>query len=410
MKYIVILGDGMADYPVPELGNRTPLEAADKPNMDNLARRGLVGMARTIPEGMAPGSDAANMSVMGFQPAKYYSGRSPLEAVAMGIELGRSDVTYRTNLVTLADSTGALAGPEGQFSQCTMLDYSAGEISTEESKQLIESLQPLFAVHGLELCAGISYRHCAIRRNGETGALLTPPHDISGRCIEAYLPKGSYENELRRLMVEASAILQQHPVNQKRIAEGRHPANAVWFWGEGTKPSFASFESLYGKKGGVVCAVDLIRGLGRCAGMRVLTPKGATGSMVTDYRAKGEAALQLLHEGCDLVYIHIEAPDECGHQGNAAAKIRAIEGIDRDVLGQLMQALDREGEDYRILLCPDHPTPVSIRTHTAEPIPFVLYDSRRAEAGTPRYTEACAEQTGLFLEEGPLLMRRLLEQ
>ena len=269
MKYIVVLGDGMADYKVPELGGRTPLEAADKPYMDTLAKKSVVGMAQTIPLGMPPGSDAANMSVMGFAPARYYSGRSPLEAVAMGIELGSHDVTYRTNLVTLSD--------EAEFSSRSMLDYSAGEITSDEARQLIEALQPLFAANGLELHAGISYRHCAVRRNSETGALLTPPHDISGKPISVHLPKGSYGVELTALMAEASSILQAHPVNQARIAAGRHPANSVWFWGEGTRPSFAAFEELYGRKAGVVCAVDLIRGLGLCAGMRVRTPKGATG-------------------------------------------------------------------------------------------------------------------------------------
>ena len=402
MKYIVVLGDGMADYRVPALGDRTPLEAASKPVMDRLARTSVVGMAQTIPLGMPPGSDAANMSVMGFAPARYYSGRSPLEAVAMGIELGPRDVTYRTNLVTLSN--------EPEFSARTMLDYSAGEITSDEAKQLIEALQPLFANFGLELHAGISYRHCAVRRNGETGALLTPPHDISGRPICVHLPKGSYGVELEALMIQAAEVLEQHPVNLARVAAGKHPANSVWFWGEGTRPSFAAFRDLYGKEAGVVCAVDLIRGLGLCAGMRVLTPATATGGMVTDYKAKGEAALQLLQEGCDLVYIHIEAPDECGHQGNPTAKVTAIEAIDREILGFLVESLETAGEDFRVLVCPDHPTPVSIRTHTAEPIPFLVYDSRKSAAGADRYTEAEAEKTSVFLPEGPMLMRLLLEQ
>lgn len=404
MKYIVVLGDGMADYPIPSLDNRTPLEAADKPHMDAVAQKGIVGMCQTIPTGMPPGSDAANMSVMGFAPAKYYSGRSPLEAVAMGIELGAKDVTYRTNLVTLSD--------EADFSARTMLDYSSGEISTAEARELIEALQPLFAVHGLELHAGISYRHCAVRRDGDTGALLTPPHDISGKPISVHLPKGSYGVELTRLLVEASAILQTHPVNLARIAAGKHPANSVWFWGEGTRPSFAPFSELYGVKGGVVCAVDLIRGLGLCAGMRVATPEGATGAMTTNYHGKADAALTLLADGCDVVYIHVEAPDECGHQGNAPAKVAAIEAIDRDILGHMTEELDKAGEDYRILVCPDHPTPVSIRTHTGEPIPFVLYDSRKAaeQHSADRYTEAEAQKTGLFLPEGPMLMKWLLQR
>ena len=403
MKYLVILGDGMADVPCPALGGQTPLEAADKPHMDALAQNGTVGMARTVPEGMPPGSDAANMAVMGFDPRKYYSGRSPLEAVALGVDLRPRDVTYRTNLVTLSD--------EPALKDRTMLDYSAGEISNEDSSRLIGALMPMFARHGLELHQGISYRHCAVRRDGETGALLTPPHDISGRCVGDYLPKGRYAEEMTALLEQAGALLSRHPVNQARIAAGKRPANSVWFWGEGTRPRFDSFQSLYRLRGGVVCAVDLIRGLGRCAGMRVVSPPGATGGMVTDYRAKAEAALRLLsEENCDLVYIHIEAPDECGHQGDPKAKVAAIEAIDRDVVSRLANALGSMGEDFRILLTPDHPTPLNIRTHTGDPVPFVIWDSRRP--GSPsasRYTEALAQKTGLFLPEGPQLMRLLLD-
>ena len=401
MKYVILLGDGMADLPLPSLNGQTPLEAADKPHMDAIAQKGLVGMVRTIPPGMAPGSDAANMSVMGFAPAKYYSGRSPLEAVAMGITLGDGDVTYRTNLVCLSEADT----PEGRC----MLDYSAGEISTEEGCELVKALQPLFARYGLELHAGLSYRHCAVRRGGQTGALLTPPHDITGQPIAPHLPKGSYGAEMTALLRESIGILTDHPVNRARAAQGKRPANAVWFWGEGTKPRFDPLEKLYGILGGVVCAVDLIRGLGICAGLRTVEVEGATGGMVTNYRGKAEAALSLLRDGCDLVYIHVEAPDECGHQGDAAAKIRAIEAIDREMLGPILTALDAAGEDYRILLTPDHPTPIAIRTHSGDPVPFVIYDSRRALHGAPRYTEAEAQKTGLFLPEGPMLMQRLLE-
>lgn len=402
MKYVIVLGDGMADTPVPSLGGKTPLEAADKPHMDALAQRGVVGMVQTVPEGMPPGSDAANMSVLGFDPKRYYSGRSPLEAVALGVSLRPDDVTYRTNLVTLSD--------EPLLRDRTMLDYAAGEISSDESARLIGALQPLFSRHGLELFQGISYRHCAVRRRGRTGALLTPPHDITGRPVAAYLPKGEYAEELTVTLERASAVLRNHPVNRAREAKGLRPANAVWFWGEGTKPRFDAFERLYGVKGGVVCAVDLLRGLGLCAGMRVVTPAGATGAMTTNYRGKADAALKLLREDCDLVYVHVEAPDECGHQGDARAKIAAIEAIDRDVVGHITQELRAQGEDFRLLLTPDHPTPLAIRTHTGDPVPFVIFDSRRAARGTPRYTEALARETGLFLPEGPLLMRRLLEK
>ena len=402
MKYVILLGDGMADLPLPALGGKTPLEAAVKPHMDAVAQRGVTGMVRTIPPGMPPGSDAANMSVMGFAPARYYSGRSPLEAVAMGISLGPDDVTYRTNLVTLTEAPA--------LRERTMLDGAAGEISSAEAREMIAALQPLFAEAGLELHAGISYRHCAVRRNGQTGALLTPPHDITGRAVEGHLPQGRYADEMTRLLERACVLLAEHPINRARIAAGKRPANAVWFWGEGTRPRFDTLEALYGVRGGVVCAVDLIRGLGLCAGMRTVEVPGATGGMTTNYCGKAEAALALLRDGCDLVYIHVEAPDECGHQGDAQAKIAAIEAIDGQMLGPIMAALDAAGEDYRLLLTPDHPTPVALRTHTGEPVPFVLYDSRRAVQGRPRYTEHEAAQTGVFLPEGPLLMRMLLER
>lgn len=401
MKFLIILGDGMADYPVAALQNRTPLEAADKPHMDALAAHGTMGLVRTVPQGMPPGSDTANMSVMGFPPRVYYSGRSPLEAVSLGIDVHPEDVTFRTNLVCLSE--------EADYTARTMVDFSGGEISTPEAVELIEALQPLFSDADLQLYPGISYRHCLVKRNGSTGTVLTPPHDITGKPIAGHLPAGRYGARLLELMKASADLLENHPVNLARKARGENPANSVWFWGEGTKPKLDPLEQLYGVRGGVVCAVDLIKGLGLCAGMRTVDVPGATGGMVTNYRGKAEAALRLLHDGCDLVYIHIEAPDECGHHGDAAAKVRAIEEIDRNILGWLMEQLDREGEAYRILLTPDHPTPVSLMTHTDEPVPFVLYDST---APTPdsgrRYSEAAAKAAGLFLPEGPLLMKRLL--
>lgn len=403
MKYLIILGDGMADYPVAALQNRTPLEAADKPHMDALAAHGVMGLARTVPEGMPPGSDTANMSVMGFPPRVYYSGRSPLEAVSLGIDVRPEDVTFRANLVCLSE--------EADYSARTMIDFSAGEISTPEAVELIEALQPLFSDADLCLFPGISYRHCLVMRGGSTGTILTPPHDITGKPIAGHLPAGRCGDRLLRLMKASAELLENHPVNLARKARGERPANSVWFWGEGTKPRLDPLEQLYGVRGGVVCAVDLIKGLGLCAGLRTIDVPGATGGMVTNYRGKAEAALKLLHDGCDLVYIHIEAPDECGHHGDAAAKVRAIEEIDRNILGWLMEQLDGEGEAYRILLTPDHPTPVSLMTHTDEPVPFVIYDSTApAPDSGRRYTEAAAAQTGLFLPEGPMLMHRLLNR
>lgn len=397
MKYIVILADGMADEPLEILNGKTPMEVAEKPHMDALARRGIMGTARTVPTGMPPGSDTANMAVMGFDPRTYYSGRSPLEAVAMGIDLKDDDVTYRANLVCLSR--------EGKYEDKTMVDFSAGEISTEEAEQLIEAVQSLIPPE-MKLYAGISYRHCLVRSRGVAGAELTPPHDITGKPIKNCLPKGCYGQELRLLQEASHELLKKHPVNLKRMSEGKCPANSLWFWGEGTKPRFDSMEKLYGVSGAVVCAVDLIKGLGLCAGLKAPAVLGATGGMVTDYRGKADMALKLLREGCDLVYIHIEAPDECSHHGNYEGKIAAIEAIDREILGYLQEKLEKE--DYRILLLPDHPTPVSRMTHTAEPVPFVLFDSREKREKPRRYTEREAAATGLHLPFGHKLMSALV--
>ncbi len=399
MKYIVLLADGMADEPLEEQGGKTPMELARKPHMDALACGGLMGMAQTVPLGMPPGSDTANMAVMGFDPKIYYSGRSPLEAVALGIVLRPEDVTFRTNLVCLSE--------EAPYEEKTMVDFSSGEISTEEAEELIQAVQGLFGENA-KLYPGISYRHCLVRRESQKGTLLTPPHDITGKPIAAHLPKGLYGQELLEIQKASYALLKTHPVNLARKEKGLRPANSLWFWGEGSKPRFDSLESLYGVKGGVVCAVDLIKGLGLCAGMKAPYVPGATGGMVTDYSAKAEAALKLLKEGCDLVYIHVEAPDECSHHGSLQGKIAAIEAIDEKLLGRLQEAL--AGEDYRILLTPDHPTPIRKMTHTGAPVPFVLYDSTRPLSYGRRYTEAEAEKTGLFLEKGHELMSLLTKK
>lgn len=397
MKYIILLADGMADEPIEALGGKTPMEIARKPHMDALACRGIMGMAQTVPTGMPPGSDTANMAVMGFDPKLYYSGRSPLEAVAMGIALQPEDVTYRCNLVCLTEET--------DYEDKTMVDFSSGEISTQEAAQLIEAVQHLLP-KGTALYRGISYRHCLVRSHGQTGAQLTPPHDITGKPIAGHLPKGQYAQELLALQKASYDILSTHPVNLERKRQGKRPANSLWFWGEGTKPRFDSLQQLYGVSGGVVCAVDLIKGLGLCAGMKAPTVEGATGGMVTDYRAKAEAALRLLNEGCDLVYIHVEAPDESSHHGDLQAKIAAIEAIDGLILARLQEAL--KDEPYRILLTPDHPTPLSRMTHTGDPVPFVLYDSQRERYSPRSYCEAAAKGTGLFLPQGHLLMEALI--
>ncbi len=399
MKYVLLLGDGMADTPVPSLGGRTPLEAARHPYMDALAQDGDVGMARTIPAGMPTGSDTANMACMGFDPQKYYSGRSPLEAVSMGVALADDDVAFRCNLVTLSDDCG------------TMVDYSSDEITTQEARELVAALAPAFAAYAAErgytaaLHPGISYRHCFVISHAETGTHGTPPHDITGK--PAVLPQGRYADLLTGLIRLSWDILPAHPVNAARRARGLHPANSAWFWGEGTKPRLTDFREKYGLTAGVVCAVDLIKGLGKCAGMRVADVPGATGAIETNFRGKGEAAIRLLREGCDFVYIHVESPDECGHHGEPERKVWSIESLDAEILGPIVEAF--RDEPLSVLVMPDHPTPIAVQTHTGDPVPFVIW--RSGEKGpnpAPRYTEADAAKTGVFLPEGFRIMDRFL--
>ncbi len=398
MKYIVLLCDGMADRPIPELGNKTPMEVAYKPNMDALASRGVCGTARTIPEGMHPQSDIANLAVMGYDPAIYYRGRSPLEAVSMGIDLGPNDIAIRCNISTVSD--------EEDYNDKTMIDYSSDEISTEEARELVEHVAQHLNTEDMKLYTGISYRHCLVIKDAQVGTDLTPPHDITGKPVRGCLPKGRYGERLTKFMLDSHELLKNHPVNLERIAKGENPANTCWFWGEGTKPALAPFEELYGLKGGVVCAVDLIKGLGICAGMKVPFVEGATGAKRTDFAAKGRAALELLKSDVDFVYIHVEAPDESGHAGDVQCKIDAIEAIDKHILGYLEEGLKAAGEDYAIMLLPDHPTPIEIRTHSTDPVPFVLYRSDAERQGPAVYTEASAAACGFHVEEGYTLMKK----
>lgn len=401
MKYIVMLGDGMADYPIAELNGKTPLEAANTPYMDFLAQHGTVGMAKTVPEGMPPGSDTANLSVMGFDPKVYYTGRSPLEAVSMGIPLAADDVTFRCNLVTLSD--------DERLEDCTMLDYSSDEITTAESTALIAALDAEFSAPDRKLYPGISYRHCLVLHHAKTGTECTPPHDISLKPVASHLPQGLYADQLLDLMRRSREILREHPVNLSRRERGLNPANCCWFWGEGTKPALSSFEARYGIKGGVISAVDLIKGIGGCAGLTSIDVEGATGNVHTNFKGKADAAIALLRGDCDFVYIHIEAPDEAGHRFELDNKVTSIERIDRDVLGPVIEAMRADGEDFSVLLMPDHPTPLSLRTHTSEPVPFVLYRSDRPSAHTaPHYTEAFAAKTGVFAPEAFRLMNKLI--
>ena len=400
MKYIVMLGDGMADYPVEALGGRTPLEAAKKPNIDKLARGGELGMVRTVPDGLKPGSDVANLSAMGYDPLKCYTGRSPLEAVSIGIEMADTDVAFRCNLVTLSD--------EPEYADKTMVDYSSGEITTAEAKELIRAVDEAFRTDEILFYPGISYRHCMIWHHGPTGLNLTPPHDISDRRVGAYLPENPV---ILDLMKRSYEVLKSHPVNQARVARGLNPANSIWLWGEGTKPGVSRFESLYGVKASVISAVDLIKGIGICAGMKVIEVEGATGNIDTNFKGKGEAALKTLLDGQDLVYIHVEAPDECGHHGDIEGKVRAIELIDEQIVGPLLAGLDAAGEEYAILVMPDHPTPLAIKTHISDPIPYLLYRSTQpVSSGIETYTEKTAQSTGRYIDRGCELMGRLLGQ
>jgi len=403
VKYILLLGDGMADTPVPELNNRTPLAAASTPNADKLAASAQLGMVRTIPAGMPTGSDTANMSCMGYDPAIYHTGRSPLEAVSMGVELKDDDIALRCNLVTI-EAPGALI--DG-----TMRDYSAGEISTAEARILIADLARAFAPLGVQLYPGVSYRHCLVIPHAKPGSTLTPPHDITNQPLKGHLPGGEHGELLMKLTEISRGILADHPVNRDRIAQGKNPANSCWFWGEGTKPAFTTLHDRFGINGGVVCAVDLIRGIGMLAGLRTIDVEGATGGVVTNFRGKADAAIELLRDGCDFVYIHVEAPDECGHQYKIEGKVSAIEAIDRDMVGPIVEAMQADGEDFRLLFMPDHPTPLAKRTHTGDPVPFMLYDSRKPlAAGAAHYDEASAAATGLFIPHGYDMMELLLER
>lgn len=401
MKYVVILGDGMSGWKIDSLGGKTCLEGARTPTLDSLAPLSEIGLCKTVPDGFKPGSDVANMSVLGFDPKNYYTGRSPLEAVSMGVKLTDTDVTLRCNLVTLSG-----ADP---YENMVMEDYSAGDISTEEARELIEYLSKNLASKDLVFYAGVQYRHCLVVKNGKIGSNLTPPHDISDKIIENYLPKGVNSSIYGGLMQKSYQLLKDHPINLKRVKEGKKPANSIWLWGEGTKPALENFEALRSKKGGIISAVDLVKGIGILAGMKIIEVEGATGNFETNFSGKANRAVDELLGGLDFVYIHIEAPDECGHHGDVEHKIYSIEQIDQKVLKTVKNRLDGAGEDYAILICPDHPTPCKIKTHVSEPVPYLLYSNVKSLAnGAKRYTEDEAEKTGKYVKNGYELIERLL--
>ena len=401
MKYIIILGDGMADYRQSFLDNKTPLMLAKKPFIDSLSLKSEMGLCKTVPNGLKPGSDVANLSVLGYDPKECYTGRSPLEAASIGIDLKDTDITARANLVTLSN--------EKDYHDKTMIDYSAGEISTKEAKELIEYLKKHLDNEKYSLYAGISYRHCMVIDKGELVGDLTPPHDITGKPIKEHLPKSKAGIELLEIMKKSHELLKDHPINKERIRNGKNPANSLWFWGDGTKPNLISFEQKFNKKGGIISAVDLLKGIAKLAKMRVIEVEGATGNYDTNFLGKAKACVDNLKDGLDFVYVHMEAPDECGHHGDAEHKIYSIEQID-NVVKYIAESLDEMGEDYSILILPDHPTPLSIMTHCSDPVPYLLYNSKKAVKGVKSYDEEHAESTGIFEEQGHNLIKKLFNQ
>ena len=402
MKYVVVLCDGMADYPVPALGGKTPMMVAKKPHIDALAAKAEVGLVRTVAPGLKPGSDVANMSVLGFDPHRFYTGRSPLEAASIGIDMKDSDVSLRTNLVTLSD--------KGEpFADKVIEDYCADDISTGEARQLIEAGQAAFGGGEYDFYTGVSYRHCLIWHGGTTElGNMTPPHDITGKVIGPHLSTAETARPLLEMMEKSFDLLKDHPVNKARVAAGRRPANCIWLWGEGKRPALQPFETLYGIKGGMVSAVDLLKGIANCAGMEVAEVPGATGYIDTDFEGKAKAALDLLTRN-DLVYVHFEAPDECGHRNEPENKVKAIEMIDSRVLPILEEGLEQY-EDYKILLLPDHPTPIVTRTHASDPVPYLLYQKSAPKTGVDTINEETAKATGIYMENGPAMMPHFLGQ
>lgn len=397
MKYIVILGDGMADEPIETLGGQTPLAFANTPAMDILSKGGEIGMVHTIPEGMSPGSDTANLSVLGYDPKVYYSGRSPLEALSIGVAMEDTDIAVRCNFVTLSEED---TGFEGQ----TMIDHSSDEIGTQECEALLQTIKEELGTEIFQFYLGTSYRHCLIWKNGRV-AELTPPHDILTRKISTYLPQ---EDILYQMMEKSYDILKNHPVNLERKKRGLKPANCCWFWGAGTKPKLSSFQEKTGKTGMMISAVDLLKGIAVGTGMGAAHVEGANGGLHTNYAGKVQAALDaLLKEGYDFVYIHVEAPDEMGHQGSVERKVQAIEYLDEKVITAVKAGLEQSGEDYRMMILPDHPTPVRIRTHTSNPVPYLLYDSTQIKDNPYVYNEATAALSGHIIEKGHLLIDRL---
>lgn len=399
MKYIVVLGDGMADYPLEELGEKTPLEYAKTPMMDQLAQKSEIGQVHTIPAGMSPGSDTANLSVLGYDPKKYYTGRSPLEALSIGVPMKDTDIAIRCNIVTVSEE-------EAEYKDKKMIDHSSDEISTEDADVLIRAVQEAFGNEMFHFYTGTSYRHLLIWDHGQV-VPLTPPHDILTKTIGQYLPE---EKMLRDMMEKSYEILNEHPINIARVKAGLHKANSIWFWGAGTRPALSDFTEKTGKRGVMISAVDLLKGIGVGAGLHNIIVEGANGTLETNYEGKAQAAVDALtKDGYDFAYIHVEAPDEMGHQGSVERKIKAIEYLDQRVIRIVKEGMDASGEEYRMLVLPDHPTPITLRTHTSDPVPYMLYDSTNCGSRMWHYNEREAAASGIDMPSGAALMEYFLD-
>ena len=400
MKYVIVLGDGMADRPLEELGGKTPLGYAKTPTMDELAIKGEVGLLHTIPEGMKPGSDTANLSVLGYDPQKYYSGRSPLEALSIGVPMKDTDIALRCNIVTLSEE-------EDTYEERTIIDHSSDEISTEDAAILIDAVRKELENDIYKLYVGTSYRHLLIWDKGQVIDLVQP-HDVLGQTIGQHLPQ---DEVLREMMKKSYDILANHPLNIERKKKGLHPANSCWFWGAGTKPALSSFEEKTGKKGAMISAVDLLKGIAVGSSMKVIEVEGANGGLNTNYEGKAQAAVDVLtKDDYDFVYVHVEAPDEMGHQGSIERKVKSVEYLDQRLIRVIKEGLDEAGVDYRMLVLPDHPTPICIRTHSSESVPYVLYDSTDIRSNTWEYNEADAEASGNYIAKGHEMIDYLLSK
>jgi 2,3-bisphosphoglycerate-independent phosphoglycerate mutase len=403
MRYLIVVPDGAGDEPIAKLGGKTPLQIANMPYTNGLAKHGLVGMVKTIPDGIAPGSDAANLSVMGYDPATYLTGRSPLEAVSMGIDMSDTDVAFRTNLITL---TG-----DGDYESMIIADHSSGDISTEEAEQLIKAVQDKFGNGQIGFYAGISYRHCMIVKNGETAFQLTPPHDVLTKRAGDYLPKGEGSEFITKMMKESYEILKNHPVNIARMKNGLNPANTIWIWGQGKKPSLLSFYDKYKIRGTAISAVDLIKGIAICAGLDSVDIQGATGTIHSNFDGKAEAAVKAYEKGGDFVYMHLEAPDECSHQGDLDGKIKSLEIIDTKVIKPIVEYLRSTNEDFKVLVVPDHRTPIALRTHSSDSVPFVLFNSKNQnDINAENSFDEVSGAKGMYFDSGFSLANYFFER